>query len=83
VANVRNAVSTCRQAYLDRQAWVTKDKAFKAYQAAVAMAKRQHQKPPAAVANPGPEPAQAGAMCPPSAAFGVAAADLAPATGAS
>ena len=65
VANVQNAVSTCRQAYLDRQAWVAKDKAFKAYKAAVAVASKQHKKPPAAVANPGPEPAPAGLHVPP------------------
>ena len=83
VANVQNAVNACRQAYLNRKAWVPKDKAFKAYQAAVALASKQHKKPPAAVANPGLEPAPAGPMCPPSTAFGIAAADLVPATGAS
>ena len=83
VANVRNAVSTCRQAYLDRQAWVANDRLFKAYQAAAAVAKKQRKKPPAAVASPGVEPAPAGSMCPPSAVFGVAAADLVPAAGAS
>jgi PPM family protein phosphatase len=83
VANVQNAVNACRQAYQHRQAWVPKDKAFKAYQAAVALANKQHKKPPAAVANPGPEPAPAGPMCPPSTAFGIAAADPVPATGAS
>ena len=83
VANVQNAVNACRQAYQDRQAWVPKDKAFKAYQAAVALANKQHKKPPAAVANPGLGPAPAGPMCPPSTAFGIAAADLVPATGAS
>jgi PPM family protein phosphatase len=83
VANVQNAVNACRQAYLTRKAWVPEDKAFKAYQAAVALASKQHKKPPPAVTNPGPEPAPAGSMCPPSTAFGIAAADLVPATGAS
>jgi protein phosphatase len=83
VANVRSAVSTCRQAYLDRQAWVASDRLFTAYQVAAAAARKQHRKPPAAVANPGPQPAPAGSMCPPSTAFGVAAADLVPAAGAS
>jgi serine/threonine protein kinase len=83
VANVRNAVSTCRQAYQDRQAWVVRDNAYQAYKGAVAAAARNHKKPPPAVAAPGPEPAGATSMCPPSTAFGVAAADLAPATGAS
>ena len=83
VANVQSAVSTCRQAYLDRQAWVAKDNLYKAYKAAVAVASKQHKKPPPAVANPGAEPAPAGSMCPPSTAFGIAATDLVPATGAS
>jgi protein phosphatase len=83
VANVQKAVNACRQAYQDRQAWVPKDKAFKAYQAAVALASKQHKKRPAAVPNPGPEPTPAGPMCPPSTVFGIAAADLVAATGAS
>ena len=84
VATVQSAVGACRQAYLDRQAWVPKDQAFKAYQAALALANKnkQHKKPPA-VANPGAEPAPAAATCPPSTAFGVPASDLAPAPGAS
>ena len=83
VANVQNAVSTCRRAYLDRQAWVAEDNLYKAYKAAAAVASKQHKKPPAAVANPGAEPAPADSMCPPSTAFGIAATDLVPATGAS
>jgi len=77
VANVRHAVSTCRQAYLDRQAWVARDRAFNAYQAAAALASKQHKKPPPPVANPGPEPVPAAGTCPPSTVFGIAAADLA------
>ena len=83
VANVRSAVSTCKQAYLDRQAWVVRDNAYQTYKGAVAAAGKSHKKPPPAVASPGPEPVPAGSMCPPSTAFGVAAADLVPATGAS
>ena len=83
VANVRSAVSTCKQAYLDRQAWVVRDNAYQTYKGAVAAAGKSHKKPPPAVASPGLEPAPAGSMCPPSTAFGVAAADLVPATGAS
>jgi serine/threonine-protein kinase len=83
VANVRSAVSTCKQAYLDRQAWVVRDNAYRTYRGAVAAAAKSHKKPPPAIASPGPEPAPAGSMCPPSTAFGVAAADLVPATGAS
>ena len=83
VANVQNAVDTCKRAYLDRQAWVARDNLYKAYKAAVVVASKQHKKPPAAVANPGAEPAPASSMCPPSTAFGIAATDLVPATGAS
>ena len=79
VANVQNAVSTCRRAYLDRQAWVAEDNLYKAYKAAAALASKQHKKPPPAVANPGAEPPPAGPMCPPSTAFGIAATDLVPA----
>jgi len=83
VANVQNAVNTCKQAYLDRQAWVANDNLYQAYKAAAAVASKQHRKPPAAVANPGAEPSPAGPMCPPSTVFGVAATDLVPASGAS
>jgi protein phosphatase len=78
VANVQHAVNTCKQAYLDRQAWVTRDNLYQAYKAAVVVANKQHKKPPAAVANPGAEPPLSGAMCPPSTVFGIAAADLNP-----
>jgi protein phosphatase len=74
VANVRNAVDTCKQAYLNRQAWLAKDDAFKRYKAAATLASKQHKKPPPAVANPGPEPPPAGATCPPSTVFGIATA---------
>ena len=79
VANVRNAVDTCKQAYLDRQAWVARDNLYQAYEAAAALAAKQHKKPPAAVANPGAEPPTAGPVCPPSTVFGIAATDLVPA----
>ena len=79
VANVQHAVNACKQAYLDRQAWVARENLFKAYKAAVVVASKQHKKPPAAVADPGAEPPLSGAMCPPSTAFGIAAADLNPA----
>jgi protein phosphatase len=78
VANVRNAVNTCKQAYMDRQAWVAGDNLYQAYKAAAAEAAKQHKKPPAAVANPGAEPSPAGPMCPPSTVFGIAATDLVP-----
>ena len=79
VANVQNAVNACKQAYLNRQAWVARENLFKAYKAAVVVANKQHKKPPAAVADPGAEPPPADAMCPPSTVFGIAAADLNPA----
>ena len=82
VATVRSAVSDCRQAYAQRQNWVTQETAYQANQAAVKLASRQHKKPPASLAKPGPEPAPAGAMCPPPTAFGIpASAGVAPATG--
>jgi PPM family protein phosphatase len=81
VANVQKAVNACQQAYLALKTWMAKDKAFKDYKAAVAVANKQHKKLPATVANPGAEPPPAGAMCPRSTAFGIAASDLPPATG--
>ena len=83
VANVQNAVSTCKQAYQARQAWVPKEESFRRFQAAAALASKHHQKPPPAVADPGPQPPPAGSGCPASTVFGIAAADLVPATGAS
>jgi hypothetical protein len=83
VATVQGAVGKCKQAYLDRQAWVARNNLYQAYKAAVVVASKQHKKPPAAVASPGPEPAPAGTACPSPTVFGIAAADLATATGAS
>jgi hypothetical protein len=83
VANVQKAVSTCQQAYVALRDWMVRDSAYKAYRAQVAQASKEHRKPPPAVANPGPEPPPAGAMCPPSTAFGVATSALPPATGSS
>jgi hypothetical protein len=79
VANVQNAVNACKQAYLNRQAWVARENLFNDYRGAVVVASKQHKKPPAAVADPGAEPPLAGAMCPPSTVFGIAAAELNPA----
>jgi len=81
VTNVRNAVTACLQQYTQLKDWVTKENA---YQVAVARAKlaRQAKKPPNSIpANPGPQPPKAGAMCPPSTAFGIAASALVPTTG--
>ena len=78
-ANVRTAVNACLQQYTQLKDWVTKENA---YQAAVARAKlaRQAKKPANSIPpNPGPQPSKAGAVCPPSVAFGIAAISLVPA----
>jgi PPM family protein phosphatase len=84
VANVRNAVSACRDQYQALQSWVTADNAYNKYQAEVAQAKRK--RPPASIAGlgpapakPGPQPSGAAAMCPPSQEFGIPASALTPA----
>ena len=83
VATVQSQVNACQHAYLARQAWVPMDKAFKKYQAEVALAHKQHKKPPTpAVADPGPAPTPAASSCQQPTAFGVPASDLS-ATGAS
>ena len=46
--------------------------------AAVTLADKQHKKEPAAVADPGAGPSLAGAMCPQSTVFGIAASALVP-----
>src|SRR5271166_4908798 len=81
VANVHTQVSACQQQYTTLRNWVTKENA---YQVAVARAKlaRQAKKPaPKIPPDPGLQPPKAEAMCPPSAAFGIAASALAPASG--
>jgi serine/threonine protein phosphatase PrpC len=81
VANVRTQVIACQQQYTKLKDWVTKENA---YQAAVAQAKlaKQAKKPaPKIPPNPGPQPSKTEAMCPPSAAFGIAASALTPASG--
>ena len=46
------------------------------------LANKQHKKVPASAIKPGPQPQKASAMCPPPAAFGIAASDVTlPATG--
>jgi protein phosphatase len=76
VANVRSAVTTCRQEYTAVQAWVTQENA---YQAALTQfnknkkpAKDKPKPPPAQPAKPAP-------MCPASTAFGIPASALVPA----
>jgi PPM family protein phosphatase len=79
IGNVRSAVTACRQQYTALQDWVSRDDV---YQAAVTLARKQH-KPTKGIAQPGPEPPKAAAMCPPAAAFGIAASALVPSAGAS
>jgi PPM family protein phosphatase len=73
VATVQGAVGACKQGYLDRQAWVAKENAFTIYQAAAALAKKNHKKPPPAVTDPGTEPPLPAGTCPSSTVFGIAA----------
>jgi protein phosphatase len=81
VANIRSAVSTCQQEYATLQQWVVKDNA---YQAAVALARKQHKsaKEIKGIQGPGPQPPKP-SMCQPSTAFGIASSALVPAAGAS
>ena len=81
VANIRSAVSTCQQEYATLQQWVVKDNA---YQAAVALARKQHKsaKEIKGIQGPGPQPPKP-SMCQPSTAFGIAPSALVPAAGAS
>ena len=84
VANIRTAVTTCKQAYTAtrRRGW-PRTMPIRPTRRPWRVARKQHKKPPAAVADPGAEPAPAGAMCPPSTAFGIAADALVPSPGAS
>ena len=81
VANIRAAVTTCRQEYTATRDWVTKENA---YQAALALARKQHKsaKDIKGIPGPGPQPPKP-SMCQPSTAFGIAADALVPSTGAS
>ena len=81
VANVRSAVTTCQQEYTALQQWVVRDNA---YQAALALARKQHKPAKDIAKAPGPRGRPSAApMCPPSTAFGIAADALVPAPGAS
>jgi hypothetical protein len=80
VANVRTAVTVCQQQYTALRSWVT---AENAYQAAVALARKQHR-PTNGIPKPGPQPPKAAPTCPPATAFGIATSALVPsATGTS
>jgi protein phosphatase len=80
VANVRSAVIACQQGYATLQQWVIKDNA---YQAVVALARKQHKsaKEIKGIQGPGPQPPKP-PMCQPSTAFGIAPSALVPAAGA-
>jgi hypothetical protein len=91
VTNIDMAVNECRAQYAQQELWVSKENAYRAYQAKVAAAKKKHPtgstanlgpQPP----NPGPSPLAAGqrpsgtgGTCPPSEAFGIPASVLTPA----
>ena len=81
VANIRSAVATCQQGYIALQQWVIRDNT---YQAALALARKQHKpaKVIKAIPGPGPQPTRP-SMCQPSTAFGIAADALVPSPGAS
>jgi len=74
VANIQAAVDNCRNAYAAVQNWAT---ATTKYNTEVAQAKTDH-KSTKGIPNPGPRPADAGAMCPSPAAFGIPASTLTP-----
>jgi serine/threonine-protein kinase len=76
VATVGSAVSTCKQAYVALQSWVTQENR---YQAEAALAKK-NKKPTNKITKPGPQPPKAGATCPAPQAFGIAASAIVPAT---
>jgi PPM family protein phosphatase len=81
VANIRSAVTKCQQGYAALRQWVAADNA---YQAKVALARKNHKsaKDIKAIQGPGPQPA-APAMCQPSTAFGISPDALVPSPGAS
>jgi protein phosphatase len=76
VANVRTAVSACKQQYDALQAWAT---AENNYQAEVTQAKKE-KKPTSGISSPGPQPQAATPTCPPSSAYGIPASAVVPAT---
>jgi PPM family protein phosphatase len=81
VTTIRSAVATCQQGYTTLQQWVVRDNA---YQAAVALARRQHKtaKDIKGIQGPGPQPSKP-PMCQPSTAFGITPDALVPSTGVS
>jgi hypothetical protein len=81
VANIRAAVATCQAGYTALRQWVVRDNA---YQAALALAHKQHKpaKDIKAIQGPGQQPTRP-PMCQPSTAFGIAPDALVPSPGAS
>ena len=65
VANVRNAVNTCKQAYLDRQAWVARDNLYQAYKAAAAAGRQAAQEAAGRRRQPGRRASPGRARMPP------------------
>jgi protein phosphatase len=74
VGTVGSAVSTCKQAYVALQDWVTADNK---YQAEVALAKK-NKKPTNKITKPAQPPPGAGATCPAPQKFGIAASAITP-----
>jgi PPM family protein phosphatase len=74
VANIRAAVQTCSSAYVALKTWAS---AENKYTIELAQAHKS-KKPTNKIPKPPAQPAPAGAMCPSSAAFGIAASALAP-----
>jgi serine/threonine protein kinase len=74
VENIRAAVDNCRNTYTALQNWAT---AVNRYNAEVTQAHKA-KKPTNNIPKPPAQPADAGAMCPSSAAFGIPASALAP-----
>jgi hypothetical protein len=92
LSNIDTAVTQCRVQYTTQELWVSRENAYRAYQARLAAAERNHPgagavgvgpQPP----NPGPSqlapgqrPSGTGGTCPPPEAFGIPASTLAPAS---
>jgi PPM family protein phosphatase len=95
VANIDAAVKECRTQYALQELWVSKENAYRAYEAEVAAAKQK--RPTGSTANLGPQPPNpgpsplavgqrpsgTGGTCPPSETFGIPASVLTPASGSS
>ena len=84
VSTIRADVTWCQDQYAALRDWVPRENAYRAYQAAVILARQHKKSPPAVVVlNPGSQPPSPAAVCPASAAFGIPASALPAATGSS